>query len=59
MALPIEPTPRLSEKASKRFLVRIEAGLKNPTHTRETPKLQEARKLALNHVVLGPKKDHK
>ena len=58
MALPIEPTPRLNKKASERFLARVEADLKIPTYMKETPRLEEARKLAFTHVVLGPKKDH-
>lgn len=55
MALPIKPTPRLSEEASERFLARVEADLKKPTSRKDVSKLAEARKIALKHAVLGPK----
>ncbi len=59
MALPIEPTPCLDEKASRNFLARIEADLKVPTYSIPTPKIEEARKRALRHAVLGPKSSEK
>lgn len=54
MALPIEPTPCLDELASQRFLEKIAADLKVPTYRIPTPKIEQARRKALQHAVLGP-----
>lgn len=51
MALPIKPTPKLNKKESDRFLARVESDLKIPTYSKATPKLAEARRIALNHAV--------
>ena len=44
MATPIAPTPKLSAKASKKFLNQVENDLKRPVDYVPTPKLPEARK---------------
>ena len=40
----IKATPVLNKKESKRFLKKIEEGLKNPVGLVPTPKLEEVRK---------------
>jgi hypothetical protein len=55
MALPIEPTPCLDESASRIFLAKVQADLKVPTYRIPTPKIEQARRKALQHAILGPK----
>jgi hypothetical protein len=50
MALPIAPTPVLRGKDANEFEKKLRKGLKNPTTLISTPKLQEARKLAIQYA---------
>ena len=39
MARPIAPTPKLDQKATERFLARVERDLKRPAYPIPTPRL--------------------
>ena len=55
MAIPIKQTPTLGKRATGQFLARVERDLATPTSIKETPKIQEAKRIALSHAVLRPK----
>ena len=57
MALPIAPTPTLNTKESKRFMRLIEKGLKEPSYPIPAPRLERARKMILERMRDGTKKD--
>ena len=51
MARPVEATPVLKGKEARRFDAKIREDLKKPALLKETPKLEEARKLAKQHAL--------
>jgi len=50
MSLPIRPTPILRGKDAERFEAMVKEGLKNPCGPVPTPKLEQARKLIIEHM---------
>jgi hypothetical protein len=55
MARPIAPTPKLDEKATRKFLDMVERGLKKTVGPVPTPKLSKAIKMILSDAT-DPKK---
>ena len=55
MALPIKPTPVLSKKEAVKFLKKVEENLRKPSYRIATPKLSQAKKLAVRRVDLQSK----
>lgn len=55
MALPISPTPVLRGRDAKRFDEKIIVDLKTKMPLIATPKLEEARKLAIEYANKGKK----
>lgn len=47
MAMPIAPTPVLSGKDAQDFLAKVEKDQAKPLHAKPTPKIEDARKVAL------------
>jgi hypothetical protein len=52
MALPIKPTPVLTKKEAQAFLEKVQKNLDKPSCRRDTPKLSQAKELAMRHAVL-------
>ena len=55
MAMPIKPTPVLKKDEAVIFLKKVEANLDKPSHSIATPKLSQAKKLALQNADLRQK----
>jgi hypothetical protein len=55
MAMPIKPTPVLNKDEAVRFLKKVEENLNKPSYVIGTPKLSQAKKLALHHADLRSK----
>jgi len=55
MATPIKPTPVLGKKEAVEFLKKVEENLGKPSRRIDTPKLSQAKKLAVRHVKLQSK----
>jgi hypothetical protein len=55
MALPIKPTPVLTEEEAEKFLKKVRENLDKPSHRRPTPKLSQAKELAIQHAFLHTK----
>ena len=56
MATPIKPTPVLTEDEAVKFLKKVEENLNKPSYRVPTPKLSQAKKLAIRrHADLQSK----
>lgn len=51
MALPIEPTPKLNAKETRRFLKEVARDAATPIYWKPTPKIEEARRMAIGNAV--------
>ncbi len=55
MAMPIKPTPVLKEDEAIKFLEKVKENLNKPSYWKPTPKLAEAKKLAMRNAVVRSK----